>query len=286
MKKRLMLILSVLMVATQTIPALAAYDDLSGLTDNIVASVNDLLSDKLSRKAASSDVNYNDAFKIYVGVDVFKMDTTNIRELRNALEAGGYIYEIPLYVEGDTVLVDIAKGQPLNDDVEFTKEERKNILANAGKWQVTSVKYYRNEIVNYATEISNKIEKVPEGTILVGGLPRFRFPVALLPDEDGEVVGLIPLSEIPGVEKLRTFRSAGQNFYNYKEIKEYINQLPPANPDEANSFGFLDVEAPNGGNTITYVAIIAAVIVCVAGAVFIARRKKANVNEGRIEYED
>jgi len=88
------------------------------------------------------------------------------------------------------------------------------------------------------------------------------------------------------VEELQTFRSAGQNFYNYKEIKEYINQLPPANPDEAGGFGFLDVEVPNSNNAITYVAIVAAIIVCVAGAVLIARRKKANVNERRNDYEN
>ncbi len=144
MKKLLMLLLSILMTVVIPIPALAAADDLSGLTDTIVTSVNDLLSDKLSRKVTSNDINYDDAFKVYVGVDVFKMETTNISELKNALEAGGYIYEIPLYIDDDTILVDIAKGQPLNNNAEFTEEERKSILANTGKWQVTAVKYYRN----------------------------------------------------------------------------------------------------------------------------------------------
>jgi hypothetical protein len=279
MKKLLMLLLSVLMTVVLPIPTLAAADDLSGLTNTIVTSVNDLLSDKLSRKVTLNDINYDDAFKVYVGVDVFKMETTNISELKNALEAGGYIYEIPLYIDGDTILVDIAKGQPLNNNAEFTEEERKSILANDGKWQVTAVKYYRNEIVNYATEVGAKIGKVPDGTILVGGLPRFRFAVALLPDENGEIVGLLPLSEIPGVEKLQTFRSADQNFYNYKEIKEYINQLPPANPDEAGGFGFLDVEGPNSNHTITYVAIIVVTILCALTVIFIVYRKKAKIIE-------
>lgn len=279
MKKLLMLLLVVLMTVVLSIPALAAADDLSGLTDTIVTSVNGLLSDKLSRKVTSNDINYDNAFKVYVGVDVFKMETTNISELKNALEAGGYIYELPLYIDGDTILVDIAKGQPLNNNAEFTEEEKENIIANEGKWQVTAVKYYRNEIVNYATEVSAKIGKVPEGAILVGGLPRFRFAVALIPDENGEVVGLLPLSKISGVEKLQTFKSADQNFYNYKEIKEYINKLPPANPDEAGSFGFLDVEAPDSNHTMTYVAIIVVIILCALTVIFIVYRKKAKIIE-------
>lgn len=64
MKKLLMLLLVVLMTVVLSIPALAAADDLSGLTDTIVTSVNGLLSDKLSRKVTSNDINYDNAFKV------------------------------------------------------------------------------------------------------------------------------------------------------------------------------------------------------------------------------
>ena len=233
MKRFLVLFISTLLIATLSICASAAEDDLSSLTNIIVPTVNDLLDGKLSRRVSASDVNYDDAFKIYVGVNVFKMDTVNVDEMKNALEDGGYIYEIPLYIDGDTVLVDIAIGKPLDESVEFTEEERQKVLANVGKWQVTTVKFYNDEIVNYTTEISNKIGKIPEGTILVGGLPRFRYAVALIPNEKDEVVGLLPLSDIPGVDNIRALRSAGQSYYDYKETRKYINQLPPLNPDEA-----------------------------------------------------
>lgn len=278
MKKLLiLLILSLLMITTMPISAAMAAidDDLSGLTDTIVTSVNDLLNDKLNRKVTAKDVNYDGAFKVYVGVDAFKLDTTNIDEMEYAMEAGGYIYEVPLYIDGDTILVDIAKGQALNKNVKFSEEEQKNILTNVGKWQVTTVKYYHNEIVNYTTEISNKLGKVPEGTILVGGLPRFRYAVALIPDAKGEVVGLLPLSEVPGVDNIRTFLSADKNFYDYKEMREYINKLPLPNPDEAGGFGFLDVEAPNNNNTIFYALALVVTIGCAASIVYIVYRKKS-----------
>ena len=106
MKRFLVLFISTLLIATLSICASAAEDDLSSLTNIIVPTVNDLLDGKLSRRVSASDVNYDDAFKIYVGVNVFKMDTVNVDEMKNALEDGGYIYEIPLYIDGDTVLVD------------------------------------------------------------------------------------------------------------------------------------------------------------------------------------
>lgn len=60
---------------------------------------------------------------------------------------------MPIYLDGSTLIVNIAKGQPLNESVEFTDEERQEILDNVGKWQVTALKYYDNEIVDYTTEL-------------------------------------------------------------------------------------------------------------------------------------
>lgn len=276
MKNLCAFLLSALLLIGTTIPVFAstdASDDLSGLTDEIVITANDLFADKLSRDVTSDDIDYQNAFKIFVGENIFLTDIRDVKEIPDIFGIDGYIYELPIYLDGDTLIVNIAKGEPLNEDAEFTEEEHRNILNNVGKWQVTAMKYYDNEIVNYETELTNKIGTVPEGTVLVGGLPYFRYAVALLPDDSGNIDGLVPLSDVPGIENISTFRSGSENIYNYQEVKEYIKQLPEPSNEEAGGYGFLYDTSEE--RTYTNVLFISAIfIVFVMGSVVVLCRVK------------
>lgn len=109
-------------------------NDLSVLTEEIVTACNDLFSDKLSREITENDVDFNNAFKIYVGTNLFKTDVDDIGEIPTSFRGDDYIYELPIYLDGNTLIVNIAKGQSLNENAEFTDEERQEILDNVGKW--------------------------------------------------------------------------------------------------------------------------------------------------------
>lgn len=175
----------------------ASDDDLSGLSDEIITTANDLFSDKLTRKITLDDIDYHNAFKIYVGVNLFNIDVDSLNQIPNTFGPDGYIYELPIYVDEDTIIINIAKGRELNKEAEFTPEEEQNILNNVGKWQVTAVKYYEGETIDYLTELQNIIGDVAEDAVLVGGLPHFRYAVALLSDDTGNISGLVPMSEVP-----------------------------------------------------------------------------------------
>ena len=244
MKKWFAFLTSIMLLMGVAIPVCAATEpdnDLSVLTEEIVTTSNDLFSDKLSREITENDVDFNNVFKIYVGTNLLKTDVDDVGEIPAVFGADGYIYELPIYLDGNTLIVNIAKGQPLNENAEFTDEERQEILDNVGKWQVTAIKYYDNEIVNYTTELENRTGIITENAILVGGLPYFRYAVALLPDDNGKIENLVPLSNVPGIENINTLRSDSENIYNYEEVKNYINQLPPIAEDEAGAYGFLNV---------------------------------------------
>lgn len=246
MKKWSAFLTSIMLLIGSTISVCAATEpdtDLSVLTEEIVTASNDLFLDKLSREITENDVDFNNAFKIYVGIDLFKTEIDDVAEIPAAFGDDGYIYELPIYLDGNTLIVNIAKGQPLNENVEFTDEERQEILENVGKWQVTAIKYYDNEIVDYTTELENRTGRITENAVLVGGLPYFRYAVALLPDDNGKIENLVPLSDIPGIENINTLQSDSENIYNYEEVKNYINQLPPIAEDKAGAYGFLNVEA-------------------------------------------
>lgn len=221
MKKWSAFLTSIMLLIGSTISVCAATEpdtDLSVLTEEIVTASNDLFLDKLSREITENDVDFNNAFKIYIGIDLFKTEIDDVAEIPAAFGDDGYIYELPIYLDGNTLIVNIAKGQPLNENVEFTDEERQEILENVGKWQVTAIKYYDNEIVDYTTELENRTGRITENAVLVGGLPYFRYAVALLPDDNGKIENLVPLSDIPGIENINTLQSDSENIYNYEEV--------------------------------------------------------------------
>lgn len=278
MRKLLTVILPVLTLLVMSTTALAATDssdDISNLTDEIITTTNDLLSDKLPNNITSANINYDNAYKIYVGTNVFKMDTTNINDLTNAFGSDGYIYELPIYIDGNTIIVNIAKGQPLNENAELTEAERQEILSKVGKWSVTGVKYYEGETVNYKIELQKMLNDVPKNVILVGGLPHFRYAVALIADDEGNVQELVPLSNVPGVENINSFRTSFNRAYDYVKLKEYVNQLPEESSDEMGSYGFSDTN--NATHSFKYIFIVGgiAVILCVTGGFYIFRRKSA-----------
>ena len=256
-------------------------DDLTVLADEIIRTTNDLYKDKLPREVTENDLDFENVFKIYIGVNIFSKDIDLIKDIPKIFGADGYIYELPIYLDNNTVIVNISKGQPLNENVEFTGEERSNILKGEGKWQVTAIKYYENKTVDYRTELKKRLGTVPEDTVLVGELPYFRYAVALIPNTDGRIEGIVPLSDVPGVEKIKDLRVKANkmetdDMYDYQNIKEYINELPKILGDEAGPYGFLDVAKPNlskNNNSVVLFLFVGVIFVC-GIAIFLYKNKK------------
>lgn len=206
MKKIIIFLFSICLLLITPIIVFAANEKEDGLTvlaDEIIRTTNDLYKDKLLREITENDLDFENVFKIYIGVNIFSKDIDLIKDIPKIFGADGYVYELPIYLDNNTVIVNISKGQPLNENVEFINEECSDILNGEGKWQVTAIKYYENKTVDYRTELKKRLGTVPEDTVLVGGLPYFRYAVALIPNTDGRIEGIVPLSDVPGVEKIK-----------------------------------------------------------------------------------
>jgi len=228
-----------LLITVLAVSASGTENELEGIAETIIEEVNALFSEELGQEITKKDVNLENAYKIYVGTNVFDIEKNSAKELKELLETGGYIYELPIYIDGSTVIVNIAKGQALNVDVEFTKEEKEKINRDADKWNVTAVKYYQDEKVDYHNVLEKNRVKDTDEILLVGGLPHFRYAVALIPDENGQVDGLLPLSDVPGIEVIRSYKVVSEsNVYNYESTKEYINQLPEEDSELSTGYGF------------------------------------------------
>ena len=129
--------------------------------------------------------------------------------------------------------------------------------------------------------MKKRVGTVPEDTVLVGGLPYFRYAVALIPNTDGRIEGIVPLSDVPGVEKIKNLRiktnkMETDDMYDYQNIKEYINELPKILGDEAEPYGFLDIAKPNlskNNNSVVLVLFVGVIFVC-GITIFFYKNKK------------
>lgn len=226
-------------------------DDLIVLSkEDIVKTCNGLFRDELDEEITIQDVDFENAVKIYVGPNIFDTDADSIEEIEALFDSDEYIYELPIYVDGGTLIVNIEKGKELNPNANFTESEKQRILDNVGKWQCSSYTFYPNETIDYASEVESKMGVMPENMILVGGLPYFRFAVALIPDETGKLELLVPLKEVPGEENISQFRAGGPEVYAYDQIKEFINQLPPTNKYMAYGFENVSAEKEAGNRNV------------------------------------
>lgn len=277
MKKLFMFLLSSLFLVFMSFSAFAAEpeNELTTIKDDIIEVTNDLLSNEINRTISDNDVNLSNAYKIYVGTNIFQIDTNDANALEQLLEENGYIYELPIYVDGNTIIVNIAKGRPLEDDINITEEEKQEILQNTGKWHVSAVKLYKNKKIDYNAIISEVLGEEPSDIILVGGLPNFKFAVALLKNNDDKIDRLVPLSDVPGINTISKFKTdKKKNIYDYEQIKEYINSLPIDDPDlMTNGYGF----PTDNQSSIIYIFKYGLIFVIIAGiGVFLLKKLRYN----------
>ena len=135
------------------------------------------------------------------------------------------------------MVVNFQKGLPLSENAKaiLSEEEQQEVLDNAGKWVISSLALYKNGNSNYDYEkkLSSIIDEIPADTILVGGLPIFQDVVALIPNSDGVIEEIVPVTATAYDENLVTYARSNSVIYDYEqEIKEkFANDLPEANSD-------------------------------------------------------
>lgn len=224
MRKMLSLLLSIVLCCTFAISAVAATepeDNLDELTSEIVTMANNLYGVDLCRAVVEADIDFDLAQKIYTDTNIFELETTSYVEISEALNNGTYIYELPVYIGDDTIIVNIQKGLPLNPNADLTDDEREEVLNNVGKWIVSAMFYYEDTTIDYDTQISAAIGENVTDVLLVGSLPYFRTAVAITANVQGEITTLIPLASPYGTN-VNTFSANNPSVYDYSEIRAYI----------------------------------------------------------------
>jgi hypothetical protein len=251
-----------------------AESDLKSISNEIVTTVNELYGDE-NNIITAADIDYKKAFKVYVDTDVFKLSTNNASELESTLESGNYIYVLPISTNNGTIVANIQKGLPLNDNARavLTKEEQQEVLSKVGQWVVSSVAFYNSGDTryDYSNSLSDKVGDIPDGTMLVGSLPIFHDVVALIPGDDGMVESLVPVTESTYEAEQISKAENSSNVYDYQQVKEYASQLPTENSDLAGGTGITVTT-----NSFMVVVTIVLLVAFVTGSLHFFNRRRDN----------
>ena len=279
MKRMFVFLSTLLIVFAFSISAFASdlssnvENEVMDISDEIVTVVNEIYENR-DIKVTSEDIDYSKAYKVYVDTNIFRLSTNKADKIKETLETGNYIYLLPIDVSDGTIVVNLQKGLPLSENSKkvLSLEEQQEVLDNVGKWIVSSVYFYENGNLNfdYERKLKSLIGVIPEDTMLVGSLPIFEDVVALIPNEDGIIESIVPLSTLTKEKDLINYSTKNNSYiYSYKQIKEIANDLPDADPNIA-------VEAANIEIDINYIMIAFSVVLAlvIVAYMFYLKKKK------------
>lgn len=282
MKRMFVFLSTLLIVFAFSISAFASdlssnvENEVMDISDEIVTVVNEIYENR-DIKVTAEDIDYSKANKVYVDTNIFRLSTNKADKIKETLETGNYIYLLPIDVSDGTIVVNLQKGLPLSENSKkvLSLEEQQEVLDNVGKWIVSSVYFYENGNLNfdYERKLKSLIGVIPEDTMLVGSLPIFEDVVALIPNEDGIIESIVPLSTLTKEKDLINYSTKNNSYiYSYKQIKEIANDLPDADPNIAG-------EAANIETDINYIMIAFSVVLTLVIVAYMFYLKKKKINE-------
>lgn len=279
MKRIFVFLSTLLIVIVFSISAFASdlssnvENEVMDTSDEIVRVVNEIYENK-GIKVTAEDIDYSKAYKVYVDINIFRLSTNKADKIKETLENGNYIYLLPIDVSDGTIVANLQKGLPLSENSKnvLSLEEQQEVLDNVGKWIVSSLYFYENGNLNfdYESKLKSLIGVIPEDTMLVGSLPIFEDVVALIPNEDGIIESIVPLSTLTKEKDLINYSTKNNPYiYSYKQIKEIANDLPDADPNIAG-------EAANIETDINYIMIAFSVVLTLVFLAYMFYKKRKN----------
>lgn len=141
----------------------------------------------IPRKITEADIDFEKAYRIYSCSDLFKKKTDKNSDIIEMLNESYCTWQIPLFIEGNTVLFNLSKVTHIDEDIpEDAKESLKEKL---GVWSPAGSITYKNQIVDLNANVDNSLKNAglpPENYTyeFVSGIPGIRYPVAIVFDEE------------------------------------------------------------------------------------------------------
>ena len=122
------------------------------------------------------------AYKVYANSELLK---TN--DFKESLENSYYKWQIPVYTDGFTILVDITKVTSIPDDI--PEDAKETLRQKLNIWTVGAVYVYDAETIDYDSTVATSLDKAGYNSDeysyeVVSGLPGIRYPAAIIFNAD------------------------------------------------------------------------------------------------------
>ena len=167
------------------------YQEILSMKDEVLYHINyGGARGELNRDVEADEVEMERAYKVYANSELLK--TNDVKE---SLENSYYKWQIPVYTDGFTILVDITKVTSIPADIpEDAKEMLKQKL---NIWTVGAVYVYDAETVDYDNTVTTSLEEAGYNSDeysyeIVSGLPGIQYPAAIIFNADEKPEFVIP----------------------------------------------------------------------------------------------
>ena len=128
------------------------YSEILSLNDEISDSLNHGLVHSETGKDISEDVlKMEQAFKVYADIKLNQAE-----KVKSSLQEAKYKWQVPVYTDIHTILVDITKVTSISEDV--PKDVRIELEKNSNQWHVGAIHIFDGQTVNYAETVKDALE--------------------------------------------------------------------------------------------------------------------------------
>ena len=198
------------------------YQEILSMKDDVLYHINyGGARTELNRDVETDEVKMERAYKVYANSELLET-----KDIRKSLETSYYKWQIPVYIDGFTILVDITKVTSIPDDI--PEDAKETLRQKLNIWTVGAVYVYDTETIDYDSTVATSLDEAGYNSDeysyeVVSGLPGIRYPVAIIFNADEKPEFVIPAQkstthafngEWPTAAKNREKTAASSNTQN------------------------------------------------------------------------
>lgn len=209
-------------------------EEIYALEDKILEQVNyGSARGEIDSEQLVDGIDFDDAYKVYSNSELFKADSFDKNVLmEDILGNSHYIWQIPVFIDGNTIIFDVVKVTEIPDDA--PEDIQEDLLEILDQWTLGATHIYENRIVNFKKNIDDSLEAAglnPDDYTyaFVSGLPQIRYPVAVIFGEEAEYI-------IPAEEAAAHAFNDGAEKMEYRTSDEIISEETASEASPSNAY--------------------------------------------------
>lgn len=233
----------------------------------IISQSNNWLNEKTGLPIGEKTFAYDKAKCVYCRIDLFQNDYLNNELMQEYINNENVysLYELPVYFDGGTLIINLIKGYEISDD-DFEKlndSEKEYFNSVDGRWHAQS-HYVKNEHYDYISYIEDKLVEIgidDADIYMVGGPTNALQNLIVICKDNEDAQFLILDNDDYSDEKL----------YSFDEIKQFANETK--DNDDNPVIGVNSVRNKEFNQGMIILILVFAVIIASLIATMLLKRK-------------